>query len=242
MRSISLYVHVPFCRRRCPYCTFYHVSLPAEDELRRYADAVVHEFESAATEIGESFAIPSLFFGGGTPSLLDRRSLEQMVGAVRPCLSGEDAEITIEANPEDIDESMLLMLKEAGFNRLSLGVQSLVDRAQRELNRCNPWVNREAIGLAARHFSNMSFDLLLGIPGSTGEELEKTLSEVESFSPTHLSVYCLEPGGDSAEDTGDFFERVEPEHAADEYLSVCERLAGGRLPSLRNIQFRHAGF
>ena len=211
--------------RRCPYCTFYHVSLPSRVELRRYADAVVREFELAADQIGEPFVVPSVFLGGGTPSLLDRRSLEKMVGVVRPYIAGEDAEITIEANPEDVDEPMLSALKETGFNRLSLGVQSLAPRAQRILNRCDPSVNRKAIKLAARDFSNMSFDLLLGIPGGSAEELAETFCEVELIAPKHLSVYCLEPGGDAAATDRDFFEDVDPERCADEYLVVCERLA-----------------
>ncbi len=242
MRSISLYVHVPFCKRRCPYCTFYHVSLPSRDELLRYSDAVVLEFELAADEIGEPFVVPSVFLGGGTPSLLDRRALEKMIGVVRPYFAGEDAEITIEANPEDVDEPMLSALKETGFNRLSLGVQSLAPRAQRVLQRCDPSVNRKAIKLAARNVSNVSFDLLLGIPGGSVEELEETFRAVELIAPKHLSVYCLERGGDAAAPDDDFFKGVEPERSADEYLVVCERLAAAGYRHYEISNFAVPGF
>jgi len=242
MRSISLYVHVPYCRRRCPYCTFYHVALPDEKRLRRYADAVVREFDAAVGEIGEPFVVPSLFFGGGTPSLLDRGSLGTMMEALGRHLQNAGAEITIEANPEDIDAPMLATLKEAGFNRLSLGVQSLAAGAQRELNRCSPAVNRNAIRLAVENFENLSFDLLLGIPGSGVDQLEATFDEVESIAPAHLSVYCLEPGGDVAAGSDRFFERVEPERSADEYLVVCERLARAGYHHYEISNFARPGF
>jgi oxygen-independent coproporphyrinogen-3 oxidase len=242
MRSISLYAHVPFCRRRCPYCTFYHVSHPSRDEFWRYADAVAREFELAVDEIGEPFVVPSVYLGGGTPSLLDRRSLERIVGVVRPYIAGENTEITIEANPEDVDEPMLSALKETGFNRLSLGVQSLTPRAGRILNRCDPSVNRKAIKLAARDFLNVSFDLLLGIPGGSAEELTETFREVELIAPKHLSVYCLEPGGDAAAPDDDFFEGVDSERCADEYLVVCERLAAAGYRHYEISNFAVPGF
>ena len=147
MRSISLYVHVPFCRRRCPYCTFYHVHAKDEAGTARFVDAVVREFEGAVEDIGGPFSIPSMYFGGGTPSLLGGRAIGRVIEAARLFLD-TTAEITVEANPEDVNDAMLSGLAEAGVNRLSLGIQSLSPRAQKILNRCDPQTNKTAMNLA----------------------------------------------------------------------------------------------
>ena len=106
MRSISLYVHVPFCRRRCPYCTFYHVPLGDEARERSLVEALVHEFEFAVKEISEPFSVPTVYIGGGTPSAIGFGSLQEILDGVVPRLDSSGAEITMEMNPEDVEKHL----------------------------------------------------------------------------------------------------------------------------------------
>jgi oxygen-independent coproporphyrinogen-3 oxidase len=195
MREISLYVHVPFCMRRCPYCTFFHV--PHIDHFETaFVKGLIRELASAAEEIGEPFRCPTVFFGGGTPSVLRDESLDEVFDAIDPFLPDtDDVEITLEANPEDVTVDLLEGLRGRGVNRLSLGVQSMVPGALKVLKRCAAEVNARAIELAATHLDNYSIDVLLGIPGGTPADLQGTMERLADCAPPHFAVYCLEPGG-----------------------------------------------
>jgi oxygen-independent coproporphyrinogen-3 oxidase len=224
MRSISLYVHVPFCRRRCPYCTFYHVPLGDGIRERSLVDALVNEFEFVARGIGGPFWVPTVYVGGGTPSVIGFEALRRILDPVLPRLDPAGAEITVEMNPEDVDESVLAEAALAGVNRVSLGVQSMSRRAQEILGRCPPEVNRGALGLVSDRFENFNADILAGIPGAPAGELEATIAAVREYDPPHFSLYCLEPGGDSAEAVSGFFGSVDPDRSAAEYLEACAAL------------------
>jgi oxygen-independent coproporphyrinogen-3 oxidase len=224
LRRISLYVHVPFCRRRCPYCTFYHVPLAGDNVRRAFVDAVLEELEGSLGEIAEPISIPTVFFGGGTPSVVGIAGLSKILERIRPMLSRPNVETTVELNPEDVDEALLDGLVAIGVNRVSLGIQSMSERAQRVLGRCPPRVNRRALELVSSRFKNYSADLLLGIPSSNASELRSTLESIGTFAPPHLSVYCLEPGGDITESSRGFFERVDPDRCAEEYMAACATL------------------
>ncbi|UCH83650.1 MAG: radical SAM family heme chaperone HemW [Candidatus Latescibacterota bacterium] len=224
MRPVSLYVHVPFCRRRCQYCTFYHVPTTDPRLEAAFLRALAAEYEQAEDEIGEAFFFPTVFIGGGTPSVLDRRSIEEIIDLIAPRIASDGAELTIEVNPEDVNEVLLDMLVRSGFNRISAGVQSMSGPAQKSLGRCEPDVNHRALGQIKNRFANFNVDLLLGVPGGTPRKLMKTLKRIEEFNPPHLSVYCLEPGGVLGPSSNGFFESVDQEQSADEYLFVCREL------------------
>jgi oxygen-independent coproporphyrinogen-3 oxidase len=174
----------------------------------------------------EGATLHTVFLGGGTPSVLAPRSLERVFDAFAPYLDAEKpAEITVEVNPEDVTPGLLAMLRGRGVNRVSLGVQSMDEVAQKVLRRCAPARNREAIELVRGEFDNVSFDVLVGVPGSSPETFAETLRELADIRPEHFSVYCLEPGGDMSHEVEKFFTAVDPSRSADEYHLACELLA-----------------
>jgi oxygen-independent coproporphyrinogen-3 oxidase len=218
-------MHVPFCKRRCSYCTFYHVP-HIETFEGALVEALVREFDAAAAEIGEPFRCPTVFFGGGTPSVLSEESLDRIFATLDPYLPKDgSSEITFETNPEDVTPSLLTNLRARGANRLSLGVQSMAAGGLRILKRCSALANERAVARVKEHFDNYSVDLLLGIPGSLPADLRLTFDRVFAWDPPHLSVYGLEAGGVMQEDVKDFFAGVDPDRIADEYLVVCDELA-----------------
>lgn len=243
MRVLSLYVHVPFCTRRCSYCSFYHVARSdGPSGVDGFIDAVVEEIDVAVDTIGGA-RFSTVFLGGGTPSVLGEESLERLFDAIDPHMTGDaTAEVTCELNPEDVTADLLALLARRGVNRVSLGVQSLDAAAQRVLKRCSPDTNRRAIGLALDRFDNVSFDVLLGIPGSSVETTAHTVGELAGLRPAHFSVYCLEPGGDMGHEVAAFFEGVDPERSADEYLLVCAELARRGYRHYEISNFARAGF
>jgi oxygen-independent coproporphyrinogen-3 oxidase len=225
MRVLSLYIHVPFCTRRCSYCSFFHVPRNAELE-GNYTDALESELAEFARVLGE-LRFRTVFIGGGTPSVLSRSAMGRVFDAVsRYTEPGVTTEVTCELNPEDVDDDLLAFLSDRGVDRVSVGVQSMDPRAQRILKRCDPKANARAIERVTRRFSNVSFDVLLGIPGASPRRVTATLESLVAFGPTHFSVYCLEPGGDMAHEVESFLEAVDAEQSADEYLYTCDFLRG----------------
>ena len=184
----GLYVHIPFCVRKCAYCDFY--SLPVWTGLiESYVDAVLAECE---TYTGMAFR--TLFLGGGTPSLLSADNLARLVDGLRRKfdLSQLD-EATIEANPESATEAMLEAALESGFDRVSIGVQSLADAELKTVGRIHTASQAvDAIGLAKNvGFQNISADLIIGLPSQTWGSLWNSIETLVSMGISHLSLYCL---------------------------------------------------
>jgi oxygen-independent coproporphyrinogen-3 oxidase len=221
MSTLSLYFHIPFCHRRCSYCSFYHVHPHGEEA---FVDALVAEISQVLDAPAGRRKVKSLYFGGGTPSVLSETSWRRIIAALGEVVDYDGGEITCEVNPEDVTVVLADSLAHAGVNRLSLGIQSMDAEAQRLLGRCPPEANRRAVAVAGSRFDNMSFDVLLGVPERGADSLERTLDELTGYRPAHFSVYCLEPGGDVGANVERFFDAVDPDRAAAEYLRVCERL------------------
>lgn len=224
--TIALYIHVPFCRQKCRYCSFVSYE-HREADIPRYLDALKKELEQRAG--GER--ISSLYFGGGTPSLLPAAYLGDIIAAVRSLFAvDEDAEITIEANPGTINQTYLTSIREPGVNRLSLGVQSLNDRELGLLGRIH--TADEAIGavkLARRAgFDNLNLDLIYGLPGQSLQDWQMTLSRALDMTPEHLSLYALtlEPGTPLHQAIeSNAVPAIEPDMSADQY-ELAEDLLG----------------
>ena len=224
MTLLSLYVHIPFCHRRCPYCSFYH-ERHSRDGEKTFVDAVVDEARRTLDSIPGVARLDTVYFGGGTPSVLAESSWSRILKIVDEYVSEtEKTEFTCELNPEDVSEELLDYLSGAGVNRISLGIQSMDEVAQKVLARCPPETNRRAAKLVKDRFSNVSLDILLGVPNRRIGSLVSTLDELLASPPAHFSVYCLEPGGDVGERVERFFDAVDAGRSAEEYLLVCDRL------------------
>lgn len=189
----SLYIHIPFCKQKCRYCAF-HSAAAAEPQKEQYCQALLQAIERA-----EHRPLSTLYFGGGTPALLGEERLARLMETIRQTFGLlPDAEITIELNPESTTPALLRALKEMGFNRISLGVQSLSNGELTYLGRLHSAKRaKEAlVEIFAAGFQNVSTDVMFGIPGQTKESFSATLDTLLSYPITHLSAYGLqwEPG------------------------------------------------
>jgi len=229
---IGLYVHVPFCAHICPYCDFN--TYAGQDALwPRHLDATLQDLTAQA---GSAKGRPatSLFFGGGTPSLVAPEGIARVVAAARDLYGlTADAEVTLEANPNSVDEAYFAGLRAAGVNRLSLGVQTLDRRGLRTLGRQHEAADAEAAFLAARRagFDNVSLDLIFGWPGQTLDSWRRDLETALSWGeggPEHLSLYSLiiEPGTPMFEAaTRGILIPLNDDAAADLYEAAIETLS-----------------
>ncbi|MEX0982264.1 MAG: radical SAM family heme chaperone HemW [Bacteroidales bacterium] len=192
----GLYIHVPFCRQACRYCDFYFtVSLKYRDE---FVNALLKEISYRKNYIFRD-TISTIYLGGGTPSVLSKKQLDRIMGRViRDYSIDGDAEITIEANPDDLTGESIDFLRGEGFNRLSIGIQSFQEKNLELMRRShNAKQAKECIGLAqSKGFENISIDLIYGLPGLSLSEWEETVGIAMEQPITHISAYHLtyEPG------------------------------------------------
>jgi oxygen-independent coproporphyrinogen-3 oxidase len=195
-----VYVHVPFCTRRCEYCSFNTAPLSEREIVDRFLRALGREIEllgGAAWAPG--LRVETIFLGGGTPSLLEDVEMAAVLdGLRRAFVVDDDAEITVECNPESVTRAKLAGYRQAGVNRVSLGVQSLDDAVLPAIGRLHSAGQARAAFDAARGagFSNVSVDLIYGLPGLTAEGFRATVDGALAWAPDHLSAYglTLDPG------------------------------------------------
>ncbi len=192
----GIYIHIPFCRQACRYCDFFFtVSLQYQDE---FTNRLVDEIKIQGSKHPKN-SLDTLYLGGGTPSLLSRKNMDQIMESVHASFTfHKDAEITMECNPDDLDSSLLDFLIATGFNRLSIGVQSFHDKDLQLMRRShNAKQAEQSIQKAAlAGFKNMTIDLIYGIPGQSIRAWEENLSRATAMPISHLSAYHLtfEPG------------------------------------------------
>ena len=192
MKHVALYIHIPFCARKCAYCDF--TSYPGKtDRIPDYLDQLAAEMRDAVQRFGP-MAADTVFLGGGTPSLLSGGQMRRLMSDVRRFFAVEPgSEITVEANPGTVDVEKLAAYRAAGVNRLSLGVQSFDDGLLRTLGRIHTAAEaQEAVRLAAAAgFTNLSLDLMYALPGQTAAQWLATLKTALTLPVRHISCYSL---------------------------------------------------
>ena len=196
-RNPGLYIHIPFCQSKCGYCDFFSVT-----NLRprhRFISALLKEMELRANKIEGGASISSVYFGGGTPSVLDAEELEKIIVNLGSRFDlMKNSEITIEVNPGTVTDRSYHIYRKLGINRINLGIQSFSDADLRLLGRIHLAAQAERSYFAARSagFTNIGVDLIYGIPGQSLPDWEESLKQCISLNPEHISVYNLtiEPG------------------------------------------------
>ena len=191
---LSLYVHLPWCLKKCPYCDFNSHGWSKSDALPedRYIDALMADLESALPLIWGR-TVHSVFMGGGTPSLFSPESIDKLIAGLRARLRMEpDCEITMEANPGTFEKDRFKAFRAAGVNRLSIGVQSFDDRFLQAVGRVHDAAQaKAAVREAADNFETFNIDLMYALPGQSKTDLQRDVDMALSFAPPHLSIYHL---------------------------------------------------
>ena len=242
MDPIGLYLHVPFCATRCPYCDFF-TQRPVGDALTVYAETMKTELRDTRDK---QICADSVYFGGGTPSVLPGDLFSGLLDTVRECFTvTPDAEITVECNPSSDLERFLPAAAEAGVDRVSLGMQSAVDAERRKLGRTSDRKRvEEALSIARRNgIDNLTLDVMLGVPGQTLHSLQETLQFLVDSGVPHVSAYMLK-----LEEGTVFYKRADSldlpgeELVGDMYLQTIETLEAAGLRQYEISNFARPGF
>ena len=197
MTPVAIYIHIPYCVRKCLYCDFLSFGVgemngsEQEHRFEVYVNRLLQEIDTYGQE---SITVKSVFFGGGTPSVLPATMIESMLCKLKSCFPFEaNAEITLEANPGTVTEEKLAAYREAGINRISFGLQSTVDRELQTIGRIHDYATflENYKGAAAAGFDNINIDLMSALPGQTLESYRSTLERVLALEPQHISAYSL---------------------------------------------------
>ena len=185
----GIYIHIPFCKQSCYYCNFhFSTSTKNKDEV---LDAIENEIKQKGQATNE--AISTIYFGGGTPSILDVNEINSIINRIYKEFNVEsEAEITIEANPDDLNKEKIINLSLTEINRLSIGVQSFIDKELRIMNRAHDSKKAlNSIEISKKYFNNISIDLMYGVPESTLDSWTYNLDTVSQFDINHISSYAL---------------------------------------------------
>ena len=239
---LTLYVHIPWCLKKCPYCDFNsHERRGNTIPEARYVDALMTDLEFALPSIWGR-RVGSIFFGGGTPSLFSAAAIDRALAGIRARVSvAPDAEITLEANPGTFEQAKFAGFREAGINRLSLGIQSFDSRHLKALGRVHDEREAHTAATAALTiFEDVNFDLMYALPGQTGEDARADVNAALAYRPPHLSFYHLTiepntlfhrhppslPDDDAAADIGEAIESVLTEAGYVHYETSAFALPG----------------
>ena len=190
--KLGLYIHIPFCIRKCPYCDFFSEKISSKEIVDKYVEALIHEL-SLYTELTSNRLVETIYIGGGTPTLFSPKKIDQILNAVNKFFTiSADAEISMEANPGTVSSDDIRNYREIGINRLSIGIQSLNDKFLKILHRIH--TRKEAIKVAetvSKYYDNFNLDLMHSLPGQTYADAINDLKELISLNPRHISWYQL---------------------------------------------------
>lgn len=244
----SLYIHIPYCLRKCSYCDFFSADDFSAADLDEYVTLLLLELNQLQIRCPATSPLQTLFFGGGTPSLLSVGQVNQLLRRIEAAFGfAQDCEITLEANPGTLSEEKLRGYRQAGVNRLSLGLQTLDDSQLQLLGRIHTAAEgRQAVAMARdAGFDNLSLDLIFALPGQTLERLEEDVAGLLEQRPEHLSLYGL-----TFEPETPLHRQLqagalqEPDESvyADSYLLIDRLLAGAGFEHYEISNFARPGF
>ncbi len=243
MKQAELYLHIPFCVRKCEYCDFLSAAPKDFAETEAYLSALLHEAEEKAEDLAD-YEIISIFIGGGTPSILRPRQIQRLMeGLYRWYRIREDAEITMECNPGTVDREKLKIMKASGINRISFGLQSCSREELQLLGRIHTFEEFLDGYQTARQtgFTNINVDLMFGLPNQSLKTYKDTLQKVIALEPEHISAYGL-----IIEEGTPFYQRYEEDERARQRGEEPRELPSEeteRLMYLRTAEIlRHAGY
>lgn len=208
-KRLKIYIHIPFCVRKCSYCDF--LSMSVDEEIQRdYVRALVREIELSREKM-EDYLIDTVFIGGGTPSILQESLIKEILSALMANSKvSDDAEITIECNPGTVTEEKLQLYKKLGINRFSIGLQSANDKELEEIGRIHNYAQfLESYHVARKcGFDNINIDLMSALPGQSEKSYQETLKKIIELNPEHISAYSL-----IVEEGTEMYRRVESAEA-----------------------------
>lgn len=224
-KDTGIYIHVPFCAKKCSYCDFYSEPY-RKNTAENYVRAVIRNIKAYSDK---SCIVDTVYFGGGTPSLLSPEQEETIIQAIRSnFILSENAEITLETNPNTVDFKKLSALRKTGINRLSVGVQSMIDTELKFLGRTHSAERAEKTVLDAHNagFENISCDVMMALPEQSAENLAYTLERITALPVKHISGYILKIEHGTPFDC-DEIKNILPDDdtTADLYIMMCEYLA-----------------
>ena len=243
--KLGIYIHIPFCRSKCAYCDFYSLA-GREDRMDEYQKALLAHLKETAP-LAEQFRVDTIYFGGGTPTHYGDKRLRELLGAIKKLYHVEkDAEITLEANPDSVGRLSLMKLRHAGFNRISMGMQTACPGELESIGRIHTVKQVDEAVTAAKKagFKNLSLDLIYGLPGQTMESWKQSVEHALSLIPQHLSCYGLK-----VEEGTPLARRVElgevlpdDDAQADQYLWTVGRLERAGFPQYEISNFAKPGY
>ena len=240
----GIYIHIPFCKQACFYCDFhFSTSLKKKEDM---IAALVKEIEIRKVELGNT-TIETIYFGGGTPSVLSTKEIETLIAAVyKNFRVVENPEITLEANPDDLSEEKIIELSNSPINRLSIGIQSFFEKDLKLMNRAhNSKEAKECLEFATQYFANISVDLIYGIPDCTNQEWRENIQTALSFGVPHISSYALtvEPKTPLASFIKKgIIKNVDDEKAQEQFHILIEELENASFIHYETSNFGKEGF
>lgn len=243
--KLGIYIHIPFCRSKCDYCDFYSLA-GRDDRMDQYQKALLSHIKETAP-LAQDFPVDTIYIGGGTPSYYGAKRLKELLGVIRKLYKVEkDAEVTVECNPDSVDVKSLKILHKAGVNRLSMGMQSANACELERIHRIHTpqQVNEAATAARKAGFTNLSLDLIYGLPGQTMDSWKATVEHALSLIPQHLSCYGLkvEEGTPLAARVAQGEVLPDDDQQADLYLWTVGRLERAGYPQYEISNFAKPGF